>query len=110
MPVTTNGARLKVGQPVRRFEDERLIRGKGRFVDNMSIEGEAYLHFLRSFYGHARILGIDTSEAEAMPGVLGIFSGQDLLRDGVRPIPTMMPYHAPGRISCDLGTALSARH
>jgi len=95
MPTTPEGARLKAGQSVRRYEDERLIRGQGRFVDNMNLEGQAYLHFLRSFYGHARIVSIDTTEAKAMPGVLGIFTGQDLLRDGVQPIPTTMPFFRP---------------
>ena len=95
MPATTKGTRLKAGQSVRRYEDERLIRGKGRFVDNMNIAGQAYLHFLRSFHGHARILSIDTSAAKALPGVLGIFTGQDLLRDGVQPIPTAMPFTRP---------------
>ena len=83
---------LKKGDSVRRFEDERLLRGQGQFVDNRDLQGQVFLHFLRSIYGHARIRGIQTQEARGMPGVIGIFTGEDLIRDGVRPVPVTMPF------------------
>ena len=67
---------LKKGDSVRRFEDERLLRGQGQFVDNRDLQGQVFLHFLRSIYGHARIRGIQTQEAWGMPGViLRVLSG-----------------------------------
>ena len=83
---------LKKGDSVRRFEDERLLRGQGQFVDNRDLQGQVFLHFLRSIYGHARIRGIQTEEARVMPGVIGIFTGEDLIRDGVQPVPVTMPF------------------
>ena len=86
---------LKPGQPVRRYEDERLIKGEGRFSDNRTADRKACLYFLRSIHGHARILTIRHQKALKMPGVLGIFTGEDLLKDGVRPIPTNLPFERP---------------
>src|SRR5499426_3159032 len=76
-----------IGQPVVRKEDERLTTGRGRFSDDFSIDGQAYAVMLRSQHPHARILGIDARRAQAMPGVLGVFTGVDCLADGLAPIP-----------------------
>ena len=59
-----------VGKPIPRKEDGRLITGKGRFSDDFSLPGQTYAAMVRSPYPHARILGIDTSEALESPGVL----------------------------------------
>ena len=76
-----------IGKPVRRKEDERLVTGKGRFTDDFRFEGQTYAAMVRSPHPHARIVSIDKAAALAMPGVLGVFTGQDALDDGLKPIP-----------------------
>ncbi len=80
-----------VGQPVRRFEDTRLLRGRGRFQDDVSIPGQAYTVFLRSPHAHARILSVDTSAAEAAPGVIAVYTGKDYAADGLGMPKAAMP-------------------
>ncbi|PIK71108.1 carbon monoxide dehydrogenase, partial [Methylobacterium frigidaeris] len=72
-----------IGASVRRKEDQRFITGKGRYVDDYNRPGQAYATFLRSPHAHAEIRGIDTSAAAAMPGVVGILTGDDLAADKV---------------------------
>src|SRR4029450_11723214 len=76
-----------IGRPIVRKEDERLTTGRGRFSDDFSVEGQAYEVMLRSQHPHARIRGIDARRAQAMPGVLGVFTGADCLADGLAAIP-----------------------
>ncbi len=80
-------ARFGSGQAVRRVEDEALLKGEGRFADDVNADGQAALAFLRSPHPHARILSIDTVAAAAMPGVLAVLTGEDLARAGVKPLP-----------------------
>jgi carbon-monoxide dehydrogenase large subunit len=80
-------ARFGSGQAVRRVEDEALLKGKGRFADDVNAEGQAALAFLRSPHPHARILSIDAAAAAAMPGVLAVITGEGLARAGVKPLP-----------------------
>src|SRR3970040_2172943 len=67
-----------VGKSLRRKEDERLIRGNGLFTDDEQIDGMLHLYILRSPYGHARINGIDTEAARALPGVACVLTGADI--------------------------------
>lgn len=67
-----------VSQPVRRKEDQRFLTGKGRYFDDIRVEGAAYGVFLRSPVAHARIVSIDTEAAKAAPGVAGVWTGADL--------------------------------
>ncbi len=76
-----------IGQPVRRKEDERLLTGRGRFSDDFTLPGQAYAAIVRSPHPHARIVKIDARKAMAAPGVLGVFTGEDCLADGLQPIP-----------------------
>ena len=76
-----------IGQPLRRKEDQRLLTGKGRFSDDFILPGQAYAAIVRSPHPHARIGLIDTWRAQAMPGVLGVFTGGDCVDDGLAPIP-----------------------
>ena len=76
-----------IGQAVRRKEDPRLLTGKGRFTDDFNLPGQCYAVMVRSPYPHARIRGVDAGAALSMPGVLGVFSGKDLLADGLTTIP-----------------------
>jgi aerobic carbon-monoxide dehydrogenase large subunit len=79
--------RFGSGRSVSRIEDDALLRGEGRFSDNVSVSGQLHACFVRSPHPHARIAGIDTRAANAMPGVGLIVTGADLLRAGVKPIP-----------------------
>jgi CO/xanthine dehydrogenase Mo-binding subunit len=67
-----------VGQRVRRSEDPALLAGRGRFVDDVSEPRQAEVAFVRSPVASGRILGIDTSAAAALPGVLAVFTAADL--------------------------------
>jgi carbon-monoxide dehydrogenase large subunit len=74
-----------IGAPSKRREDVRFLTGKGRYTDDINVAGQAYVHFLRSDMAHARINGIDSSAAEAMPGVIRVFTAKDF--EGVGGIP-----------------------
>src|SRR5262245_14888678 len=67
-----------VGQPVPRNEDPTLVRGEGRYTDDVSLPGQAYAVIVRSTHAHGIIRKIDTAEARAMPGVLAAYTGADL--------------------------------
>src|SRR3954449_5866899 len=66
-----------IGQPVPREEDQYLVRGAGRYVDDVKLIGQARAYVLRSPHAHARILSVDTQEAKRSPGVLLVLSGND---------------------------------
>ncbi|MBM3558374.1 MAG: xanthine dehydrogenase family protein molybdopterin-binding subunit, partial [Alphaproteobacteria bacterium] len=80
-----------ISQPVRRVEDERLLTGGGRYSDDSNLAGQAYAAFLRSPFGHGDIRTLDVSAARAAPGVLGVWTGDDLAAAGVGPIPNVAP-------------------
>ena len=65
-----------VGKPIRRSEDARLLTGQALFVDDVHLPNMAHVAFLRSPYAHARITGIDTSAAEALPGVIAVHTAE----------------------------------
>jgi aerobic carbon-monoxide dehydrogenase large subunit len=67
-----------VGQPVRRTEDPVLVRGLGRYTDDINLDGQAYAVMVRSRDAHGLIKSIDADEARRMPGVLGIYTGEEL--------------------------------
>jgi carbon-monoxide dehydrogenase large subunit len=67
-----------IGQGIKRFEDPRLVRGQGRFHDDVDLPGQAHAVVLRSVHAHARILAIDASGALKAPGVLAVFTGKDV--------------------------------
>jgi len=77
-----------IGQALRRNEDIRFLTGKGTFIDDLSMEGLTHAAVLRSPHPHARIKGIDATEALALPGVLLVVTGEDWKREGFGPIPT----------------------
>src|SRR3979411_897628 len=80
-----------VGQPVRRKEDDTLVRGKGKYTDDFNLPGQAYAWIVRSSHAHGIIRGIDTSAAKAMPGVLGVWTGADLASAGYGPYTCGLP-------------------
>ncbi len=72
-----------IGQPVRRFEDKRLLCGNGRFQHDVNLPGQACAVVLRSPHAHAAIRAMDLSAAQAAPGVLAIYTGEDLAAAGL---------------------------
>jgi carbon-monoxide dehydrogenase large subunit len=74
-----------LGTEVRRVEDLELLLGRGTFVDNLPSDGVAHAIFVRSPFAHARITGIDTSQAQAAEGVLAVYTADDLGRE---PLPS----------------------
>ena len=67
-----------IGKPLRRTEDLRLLKGEGRFTDDLSVPGQYYAVFVRSPHPHARLSDIDTKTALAMPGVVSVITADDL--------------------------------
>ena len=80
-----------IGQSVRRTEDIRFITGQGQYTDDLKFEGEAHAAFARSPHAHARIVSIDTSAAEAAPGVIAVLTHEDVEAFGANPMPCMAP-------------------
>jgi len=78
-----------VGHSVKRQEDERFIRGRGTYVDDVVLPGMLHLEFLRSPYAHARINAIDTSAAAAVPGVVAVVTGELLAQHNLAWMPTL---------------------
>src|SRR5438309_1639176 len=85
-----------LGQPVPRFEDPRLLRGGGRYVDDMVLPRMAFGHVLRSPHAHARIRAIDVSGARAAPGVLAVLTGADWQAAGWGDLPVPDGMHRRG--------------
>src|SRR5215218_9101961 len=75
------------GRPLRRREDARFLTGTGRYTADLAVPGALHLHVLRSPHAHARVLGIETGAARAMPGVRLILTGADLAAAGLGPLP-----------------------
>jgi CO/xanthine dehydrogenase Mo-binding subunit len=67
-----------VGQPLPRKEEDRLLRGRGRFADDIKMREMLHLRFVRSPYAHARIVSVDVSAAEALPGVVCTLTGKEI--------------------------------
>src|SRR5438270_690898 len=82
-----------VGQAIRRKEDPRLITGRARYVDDISLPGTLWAAFVRSPEAHAKIVSIDASAAKQRPGIQAVFTGQDLSDLG-GPLP--MAWVPPG--------------
>jgi aerobic carbon-monoxide dehydrogenase large subunit len=78
-----------IGHSVRRKEDERFIRGRGNYVEDIVLPGMLHLELLRSPIAHARIASIDTSKAEALPGVVAVVTGEALAAHNLAWMPTL---------------------
>lgn len=83
--MTTTGT--GIGAAVLRREDARFITGNGRYTDDLRQDGQAYACFVRSPYAHARILGIDASDAESTAGVIAVLNGTQMQADGIGSLP-----------------------
>lgn len=79
--------RFGTGQAIRRTEDQRFITGSGRYTDDISLAGQAYLYLFRSPYAHGKIALLDVSNARKTPGVVAIYTAKDLSAAGIRDLP-----------------------
>jgi len=79
------------GQSVRRVEDARLLTGHGRYTDDINLPRQVHGVVVRSPHAHAEITGIDSDDAIAAPGVLAVFTGDDVAADGLGNIPCVIP-------------------
>ncbi len=77
---------MRIGDPVQREEDLRLLTGRGRYLDDVNILNQARAHVLRSPFAHADIRSIDVSAAQQAPGVLAVLTGDDLKERGLGPL------------------------
>ncbi len=84
-----------IGQSVTRLEDPRLLRGQGRYINDINLPGQAWLVYVRSPHAHAVIRSIDTSAAISAPGVIGAYTHDDLLKDGLGTIPVTLKRSRP---------------
>src|SRR5713101_3738114 len=78
-----------IGRPLPRFEDLRLVAGRGRFTDDFAFDRQAYAAFVRSPHPHARIRSIDTDAAARLPGFIAVFTANDYAAAGGRGISHM---------------------
>jgi len=99
-PIAASGQGRLVGQSVTRKEDDRLLRGEGRYTDDVTFPGQAVGYFVRSPYAHGVIKRLDTSAAANVPGVIGCVTANDLKAAGYGPLPCKLP------LKSHLGTPL----
>ena len=89
------------GQSLLRHEDERLLTGRGRFIDDLNLPDQVWMHVVRSPHAHASITRFDAGPARGLPGVLGVFTASDLADLGplpcTVPVASLSPMVAPPR-------------
>src|ERR1700709_995472 len=95
MNILPGNMRFGAGQPVKRLEDQRLLTGKGQFIDDKPEDGALWLPVLRSAPAHARILSVDTKATAEMPGVQAVYTGADLIADDIGTLPTLSVFQRP---------------
>ena len=95
MNILPGNLRFGAGKPLKRLEDQRLLTGKGQFIDDKPEDGALWLYVLRSPHAHAKIVSIDTKAAREMPGVEAIYTGADLVADDIGTLPTLLIFQRP---------------
>src|SRR6185503_7443526 len=78
-----------------RLEDDRMLTGRGKYVSDWNLPGQAYGHFLRSDRAHAQILSLDAAAALAAPGVIAVFTGEDV-KSALKSLPCALPVKGRG--------------
>src|SRR5438445_215865 len=78
-----------IGESIKRKEDGRFLRGKGNYLDDISLPGMLHMAILRSPHAHARIRSIDTTEASAVPGVVAVVTGELMAQHNLAWMPTL---------------------
>ena len=95
MNILPGNLRFGAGQPVKRLEDQRLLTGKGQFIDDKPEDGALWLYVLRSPHAHAKITSIDSQAVLEVPGVEAVYTGADLVADNIGTIPTLSVFMRP---------------
>src|ERR1700691_846011 len=95
-PALLMSEKFAVGQPVSRKEDPVLLRGEGRYTDDLSRPGQLYGVMVRSRIAHGVVRGVDTDAARDMPGVRAIITAADLDAAGIRNMPAAAGKHRDG--------------
>src|SRR5437763_776836 len=95
MSASFDPGRFGSGRAVQRVEDAALLAGRGRYTGDLVLPGQAHLVFVRSPHAHARIAKSDTAAARAVPGVLAVYTGADLVTAGVQAIPNAQGFNRP---------------
>jgi len=93
-----------------RLEDDRMLTGRGRYVSDWNLPGQAYGHFLRSDRAHAKIVAIDKEEALKSRGVIAVITGGELVQAGLKPIPAAAPFKWKDGSEQRLAQRLSLAH
>src|ERR1700760_4081791 len=95
-----------VGARVHRVEDQRILTGRGRYLDDVTAPGMLHAAFFRSYVAHGRLVSVDVTEARQLPGVVAVFTGEDIklltspivpgVTTGMNLIPGLQaaPFHA----------------
>src|SRR5207248_7982671 len=78
-----------------RLEDDRMLTGRGKYVSDWNLPGQAYAHFVRPDRAHADIVSVDTAAALAHAGVLAVFTGEDIEPD-LKSLPCALPVKGRG--------------
>jgi carbon-monoxide dehydrogenase large subunit len=87
-----------IGQSLRRLEDNRFLTGKATYVEDVNLDGQAWGFFVRSPHAHATIDAIDTTDAASLPGVIGIYTYDDIASLGHLPCATAVASDEPLRV------------
>jgi carbon-monoxide dehydrogenase large subunit len=95
MNILPGNMRFGAGQPVKRLEDQRLLTGRGQFIDDKPEDGALWLHVLRSPHAHARIVSVDAGTAASMPEIVAVYTGAALVADNIGTLPTLMLFARP---------------
>ena len=107
--VSLTSGQLRIGQPVRRLEDQALLTGVARFIDDLDLPGAAHAVFVRSPHVHARVLRVDVARARAAPGVLAVYTAADLRAAGIGPMRVVVPQkNRDGSAACVAGRPVLA--
>ena len=80
-----------IGQSVSRTEDPRLLRGEGKYVDDITSQGQLFGMVFRSPYAHARMSNLDVSEARNVAGVVAVYTATDPAMAALKDLATQMP-------------------
>ncbi|HET7420459.1 MAG TPA: aerobic carbon-monoxide dehydrogenase large subunit [Candidatus Dormibacteraeota bacterium] len=89
MATETKHMHGRIGEPIKRKEDARFIRGKGNYLDDIELPGMLHMAILRSPHAHARIKSVDTAAASAMPGVIAVVTGELMAQHKLAWMPTL---------------------
>ena len=88
--------KFAIGQPVSRKEDPVLLRGEGRYTDDLNLPGQLHAVFVRSRYAHGALRSVDATEAKGMPGVSAVLTAADLEAAGIKPMQSASGKHRDG--------------